>query len=177
MEIRVKELDRDNVGDINQADGTFTVKSILRLEAVDGLITYRIDEVAPYKKRYLDEGHDYGDYLEDPDRTGFLAYADGELAGQVMLKEYWNNLAYIDDIRTDRKFRQVGIGKRLIAAARSWAQSRELAGIMLETQNNNVAACKFYESCGFTLGGFDRLLYRGLDPEGDEIAIFWYMLF
>jgi len=44
---------------------------------------------------------------------------------------------------------------------------------MLETQSNNVAACKLYERLGFTLGGFDRFLYRGEMPETREIALFW----
>ena len=52
-----------------------------------------------------------------------------------------------------------------------------LPGIMLETQNNNVAACRFYESCGFHLGGFDRELYRGITPDTDETALFWYLIF
>lgn len=33
---------------------------------------------------------------------------------------------------------------------------------MLETQNNNVAACALYESCGFTLEVVDFYLYKGL---------------
>jgi streptothricin acetyltransferase len=47
---------------------------------------------------------------------------------------------------------------------------------MLETQNNNVGACKLYEACGFTLGGFDRYLYRGEMPDTREIALFWYLM-
>ena len=54
---------------------------------------------------------------------------------------------------------------------------RQHAGIMLETQNNNVAACKFYEKCGFVIGGFDFLVYKGLDIENDEVAIYWYLYF
>ena len=48
---------------------------------------------------------------------------------------------------------------------------------MLETQNINVAACLFYARCGFVLGGYDRFLYRGLTPETDEIALYWYLIF
>jgi len=48
---------------------------------------------------------------------------------------------------------------------------------MLETQSNNVAACKFYASCGFVIGGVDLHLYQGLHPQSDEIAIFWYLIF
>jgi len=49
-----------------------------------------------------------------------------------------------------------------------------LPGLMLETQNNNLAACAFYEKHGFRLGGIDRCLYQGLDPQSSEIALFWY---
>ena len=45
---------------------------------------------------------------------------------------------------------------------------------MAETQDNNVPACKFYESYGFKLGGFDKYLYKGIDKTNNEIAIFWY---
>ena len=52
-----------------------------------------------------------------------------------------------------------------------------MPGIMLETQNNNVAACKFYEKCGFVIGGFDFLIYKGLDMKNDEVAMYWYFHF
>ena len=56
----------------------------------------------------------------------------------------------------------------------AWAIERGLPGIRLETQDNNVPACRFYEAYGFHLGGFDCDLYRGLDGETKEIALFWY---
>ena len=69
------------------------------------------------------------------------------------------------------------MGRALLQHAVAWARERQLAGVMLETQNNNVAACRLYESCGFQLGGFDRYLYKGLHPDTDEIALYWYLLF
>ena len=75
------------------------------------------------------------------------------------------------------KFRRQGVGKALIVQARQWAQERNLAGIMLETQNNNVGACMLYERCGFRLGGVDKYLYKGINSETDEVALYWYVLF
>ena len=49
--------------------------------------------------------------------------------------------------------------------------------LKIETQNNNVAACRLYESCGFQLGGFDRYLYQATMPGTGEIALYWYLLF
>jgi streptothricin acetyltransferase len=64
-----------------------------------------------------------------------------------------------------------------VAQAVAWARGRGLTGIMLETQNINVAACRLYERCGFVLGGFDACLYRGVMLGTREIALFWYLLF
>jgi ribosomal protein S18 acetylase RimI-like enzyme len=48
---------------------------------------------------------------------------------------------------------------------------------MLETQNNNLGACRLYERCGYVVGGIDHLRYRGIDPNTAEVALFWYRLF
>ena len=48
---------------------------------------------------------------------------------------------------------------------------------MLETQDNNVPACRLYERCGFQLRGFDTHLYKGHDPATGEIALYWYLTF
>jgi len=93
------------------------------------------------------------------------------------MRKNWNKYAYIEDIAVDVMFRRRGIGKELISEAMRWAQERHLAGIMLETQNNNVGACKFYESCGFQLKGFDTYLYKGINSRTDEVALFWYLVF
>ena len=107
----------------------------------------------------------------------YLAYRDGQIAGQVRLCRYWNRYAYIEDLVVDASARREGIGQALMREAMAWAKTRGFPGIMLETQNNNVAACNLYERCGLTLAGFDTCLYRGIDPENEEIALYWYLLF
>jgi ribosomal protein S18 acetylase RimI-like enzyme len=83
----------------------------------------------------------------------------------------------VEDIVVDRQFRRRGVGERLMARAVMWAKEKGLAGIMLETQDNNVAACQLYEKWGFVLGGFDPYLYRGLERNKDESALYWYLVF
>jgi streptothricin acetyltransferase len=61
-------------------------------------------------------------------------------------------------------------------AAINWAREAKKRGIMLETQDVNVPACLFYQQYGFTLGGVDRMLYRGTD-NSSETALFWYLIF
>jgi ribosomal protein S18 acetylase RimI-like enzyme len=75
------------------------------------------------------------------------------------------------------EYRGEGIGRALIECAIAWAKEKGLPGIMLETQDNNVPACRLYARCGFTLRGFDTHLYKALDPDTDEIALYWYLMF
>ncbi len=107
----------------------------------------------------------------------FLALDKDRPVGRAMISRNWNDYALVDDIAIDVAFRGAGAGRLLMDACVAWSRDQGLAGIMLETQNNNVAACRFYERYGYELGGIDRLLYRGLDPYSREIALFWYLRF
>ena len=81
----------------------------------------------------------------------------------------------MEGIGVDRKFRRMGIGRALVAHGLQWARDNNLPGMMLETQDNNVGACRFYESCGFVLKGLDTGLYGASEECRDEIALFWYL--
>jgi streptothricin acetyltransferase len=177
MNITIRQVDDQNFADVNRCDGAFTLDSKLVLQVESDVIRYTIVDVPLYQKSYPPEELDYPTYLHDPDKAIFCAYADGQLAGQIIVRKYWNRYAYIDDIVVDAGFRRLGVGRALLLHAVAWAKDRQLAGVMLETQNNNAAACRLYESCGFQLGGFDRNLYQGLHPGTDEIALYWYLLF
>lgn len=45
--------------------------------------------------------------------------------------------------------------------------------MMVETQINNVPACKLCAMCGFTLEGFDARLYKDTPGVEREVALFW----
>jgi streptothricin acetyltransferase len=176
MEITIREIDASTVQDVNKCDGTFTIDSKLILHADHDIIGYTLVNVEPYQKRYPIEEMDYTSYISNPDRTIFFAYVDDQLAGQLRVLKYWNAYAYIDDIVVDVQFRKRGVGRALIMRVVEWVKAQNFPGIMLETQNNNVAACRLYESCGFVLRGFDKYLYKGLHPTTDEIALYWYLI-
>jgi streptothricin acetyltransferase len=177
MKVVIKELDERNVGDIGTCDGEFTVDSKLVLHAENNEIRYTTIRVPSFKKRYRQDEIDYAVYVDDPHKTAFLAYVNGQMAGHIILCKYWNRYAYIEDIVVDVAFRRRKVGRALIAQAKRWATERSLPGIMLETQDNNVAACRLYEGCGFQLRGFDTHLYKGIDSDTDEIALYWYLVF
>ena len=47
---------------------------------------------------------------------------------------------------------------------------------MLETQDNNLIACKFYHNCGFKIGAIDTMLYANFGNNFEK-AVFWYLRF
>ncbi|QRY67564.1 GNAT family N-acetyltransferase [Ensifer sp. PDNC004] len=112
-----------------------------------------------------------------PDAALFAARLDGRLAGYIALSKTWNGFAEVDDIAVDSNARRAGVARALMDRAVLWARERGLPGIRLETQSNNVAACRFHERYGFELAGYDRHLYSALTPGTHEIALFWYLRF
>jgi ribosomal protein S18 acetylase RimI-like enzyme len=177
LTIAICQIDESNLSQVNIIDGSFIVDARLVLSATDGQISYTIEPVQPYLKRYPAEQFDWNTFIGNPDKAIYLAYVDGQLAGQIILLKNWNGYGYIEDITVDANFRRQGLGRKLIEQAIAWEKERGLPGLMLETQNNNIAGCRLYEACGFHLGGFDRELYKAISPGTDEIALYWYKFF
>lgn len=177
MGIIIEEINTNNAKYVNTFDGEFVIDEILTLHVDGDEIRYEIVEVPQATKRYACDEIDCHDYIDAPNRIIYFAYVDGQIAGQIVLRKNWNKYAYVEDIVVDTKYRRQGVGHKLILQAKRWAQERDLSGIMLETQNNNVDACMFYESNGFQLGGFDKYLYQGINRGTDEVALYWYLLF
>lgn len=181
MDICIRALKhKDQLLSLN-IDDSFTVDSTLVLSVSNGRIHYEVQEVPPYTKSYITDQDtdetDYAAYINNSDQLIYVAYADSRPAGLMVLRRNWNRYAYIEDIKVDSQFRRFGIGRQLIEKAKSWAKSGGMPGIMLETQSNNLKACRFYESCGFELGGFDFHLYKGVVSGREETALYWYYLF
>ncbi|MBP1692388.1 MAG: streptothricin acetyltransferase [Chloroflexi bacterium] len=174
MTITIEEINPRNIQDADRCDAAFTVEAKLVLSAENDRIHYSTVRIPSYLKRYPLDSIDLSTYINNPDKAVFFAYVDGRIAGQIRLCRYWNRYAYIEDIVVDTKYRRQGVGRGLIRQGIRWAIEKQLPGVMLETQNNNIAACCLYASCGFELAGFDRCLYQGINPETDEIALYWY---
>ncbi len=85
----------------------------------------------------------------------------------------WNNTVWIWNIMLDESVRGSGIGTRMIERTIEWAKRKKARAIMLETQTNNVPACRFYAKMGFELVGINTMFYSNNDVQRDEIAIFW----
>lgn len=184
MSLFIRALETNDLDNLLEIDNSFIVNArlILSLSKVNRRIEYTVEDVPSYEKSYLQNQCDneelaYNEYINKPNQVIYIALLHNQIIGLMVLKKNWNHYAYIEDITVDKKYRTLGVGKRLVDQAKQWAKKGNMPGIMLETQNNNVAACKFYEKCGFVIGGFDFLIYKGLDMKNDEVAMYWYFHF
>ena len=173
----IKEISARNIQDINKPNQPFPVIGRLCPVFADGEWTFtEILYDTPYEKRYPNDDEDYDAYIDNPMKTVFFYYADDACVGQVRIRKNWNRYAFVEDIAVAQGYRGKGFGAMLIEKAILWAKEKELCGLMLETQDVNLAACRFYHKLGFRIGAVDTMLYANFDS-GDEKAIFWYLKF
>ena len=89
----------------------------------------------------------------------------------VDMLEGRRDLAVLWDLRVSPELRRRGVASALFAAVEHWARSRGCRQLKVETQNINVAACRFYASQGCELGAIHRFAYPDFP---DEIQLLWY---
>lgn len=87
----------------------------------------------------------------------------------VDMLEGRRDLAVLWDLRVAPEARGRGVGRRLVRAAERWARERGAVELKVETQDNNVAACRFYAAVGFGLSEVVPNAYPGLD----EAMLIW----
>ncbi len=138
---------------------------------------WALETVEPFEKDYGLDCPQLCDRRQSTQATVLVAWLGEHAVGHIVLRAHWNGFGYIDELAVDRPARRLGVARSLLERARQWSQARELAGVVLETQNNNLAACRLYETFGFVVGSVDHLCYRGIDPQTRETGIFWYLIF
>jgi ribosomal protein S18 acetylase RimI-like enzyme len=168
----IETVERLSDADIAQCDFSFDIRSELVAPYRDPIEHAR--PVEPYRKAYTFDAGDFAGI--GPDRLLAVAREGGRLCGYILASESWNGYASVDDLAVDRAVRGSGVGLRLMDRAVQWARERGLPGMRLETQSNNVAACRFYRRCGFVLGGYDEYQYATVPELRNEVALFWYLM-
>ena len=162
------------VARLAQCDFSFEVAAELA-EPYETGRTVSVDP--PYLKNYGYNPDELTEYLVRSDAEVFIAEVGGAPVGYIAVSRGWNGFAVIEDIAVDASKRGNGLAGGLLDAAVEWGRRAKLAGVRLETQSNNVAACRFYRRYGFVLGGYDRYLYSGIHGLCREVALFWYLIF
>ncbi|KAL7955766.1 acyl-CoA N-acyltransferase [Trichoderma compactum] len=102
--------------------------------------------------------------MKEFDGVLFAVVEDERVYGYVHAAKSWNNMV------------GHGYGRKLMDKVVEWVRQLGVAGIRLESQSNNVAACYFYGQYGFKFGGYDEYLYKGITQNKEETAFFWYYM-
>lgn len=162
----------------------FTADRVLEVVAAPGepggarLTTRQVDR---FVKDYdaLAEHHPR-DWAERFDLSGWgilAARIDGRRVGGAVIARGPIDLldstddALLWDLRVAPEVRGRGVGAALFRAAEAWAREHGATRLVVETQNVNAAACRFYRSQGCVLAAFDRFAYADLP---DEVQLLWH---
>jgi len=173
----IEEITCQNMKNINKSNQSFKIIGKIIPTFVDA--EWSFSEFLyenSYEKVYPADEEEWEEYIGNPDKTMFFYCENDECSGQIRLRKNWNKYAFIEDITVLKIHRKNGIGTKLVEKAVEWAKSKNLLGLMLETQDNNLLACRFYSKLGFQIGAVDTMLYANFD-NADEKAVFWYMKF
>ena len=173
----IKEMTIHNLKDVNKPNQAFEIIGRIIPVFAEGVwsFTESLYEKA-YEKRYPDDAVQWEEYIDNANQAIFFYYDNNDCVGQVRIRKNWNKYAFIEDIAVAKNYREKGIGAKLMQRAVEWAKENHLCGLMLETQDNNLKACRFYHRLGFQLGAVDTMLYANFG-NSDENAVFWYLVF
>ncbi len=186
LDLTIRQLTFADVSRLIEIDAKFESDRFLDVEkTIHGLeVAWRLVElplVPPFRSRYyslnrqerqevgvrLQEGDGLYLVAQDPHTGKFVALLDVE-------RERWRDSAVVWNIMVDRAYRRKGLGRELVSRAVAWGRNQGLRGLVLETQTNNLAACRFYQAMGFKLCGIDDHFYSNDDIGANEVAIFWW---
>ncbi|QZI68069.1 GNAT family N-acetyltransferase [Pseudomonas protegens] len=159
------------------SDFSFEVSAYAEAERGMPVADWPLRRIVPYRKCYGIDPEEFSSYRNAADSEIFMAYLDDQPVGHVVVSTNWNGYGHVDELAVHAPARRHGVAKALLEVAQFWSRKKQLPGVMLETQNNNLGACRLYERCGYVVGGVDHLRYCGIDPNTCEVAIFWYRLF
>ena len=188
MSIEIREEPVAALADHARVSIAFEVRERLALRVPDaglGGLLLELEAVPePYVKDYdRERGNHPAEWPRRFDVAGWgmlSAWLDGARVGGAVLA--WESpaldvmegdpeLAVLWDLRVSPDHRGRGVGSALFAAAERWALARGALRLKVETQNINVAACRFYASRGCELGAMHRFAYPTLP---DEVQLLWY---
>ena len=187
MTFKIIEDVPDALAEYEKVPIAFVVETRFRVELLgEGLggINLIEEAVEPYVKDYdADENYRPTSWTRrfDISEWGiFSAFdANSRIGGaalawntpEVNMLENAKDLACLWDLRVRPEYRNKGVGGALFERAVEWSKTRNCRRLMVETQNINVPACRFYARQGCELGAINRFAY----PEIlSETQLLWY---
>ena len=187
MTIETAAVSSRVVAEYDAIPSVFEVRSILTARRSDGghdryVLSERI-VASPYVKDYdavserpreWPERFDTSSWEVFLARVGTRAVAGAAVAVRTRgldLLEGRDDLALLWDIRVAPDVRRHGVGRALFQAAEQWALTQDCCELKIETQDVNVAACRFYAAMGCELRTVRKRAYTVCPGEAQYL---WY---
>jgi GNAT superfamily N-acetyltransferase len=192
MNVRVVQIGPDELSRYSRVSIAFQVDSVMRVEVIDsglgGILMSECETAKPYVKdydAYDDGGPERWPAEFDVKNWGFfLALDESRVVGAaavafdspaVNMLRGRRDLAVLWDIRVSPESRGQGVGTALFEHVVEWSRERGCVQLRAETQNVNVAACRFYAARGCQLGHVDLHGYFGDPSVGHEVKLIWHL--
>ena len=106
------------------------------------------EEINQFFREILDDENREIFIIQDETRSvGYISLQIGGHEGHAFC--YPQKWIYIDQIGIKQEFRGTGVGKKLIEAAKDYAQKHNISRIMLDVWTANKNAKAFFEKQGF----------------------------
>jgi ribosomal protein S18 acetylase RimI-like enzyme len=187
MALQITEIGTENWSAYFAVSPAFLVESIFECETVSGglggIALKERAETRPYMKYDQSERHaEWGQHFDLRTWGIFLATDSGKTVGgaavappspRMVISQGQPDTAALFDIRVSVSARHGGVGSALLHHCVQWAKSRGFKFLVIETQENNVPACRFYAKNGCELLEIRRFAYRHCPQVAHETMLIW----
>jgi len=182
--VSIRPLRADDLPRLPEIDTRFVSDAVLRVDkSVQGLrVVWNLYEVALAQAFERPNGYYFTNddlaltrrRMEEGHSLQLVAETANHVVGFIDVEhQAWNHTSMIWNILIDHDYRRQGLGRCFVERAAEWARQRGCRALTLETQNNNISACRFYWRMGFRLTGIRDDFYHNDDLARGEVAIFW----
>ena len=105
---------------------------------------YNTNDVDGYENGYLDK------FFSESEDLIYVAELDKEVVAFLSIEVYKDDgYVYLDDLSVTEKYRDKGIGTKLISLAEDYSKDIDVSAIVLHVEKTNVNAHKLYRKLGY----------------------------
>ena len=189
QDITIKEVDKTYFTLYDQVSANVDVRSEYRVNRVNrglGGLVFEEVPVTPYVKdlSIYEKATEYEEMFDISNWRFYMAFdgdtpvgamtVAGTTKGMDMLGEK-SGACVLWDIRVADAYKHMGIGQRMLDLGKEAAKADGYQIMIIECQNNNVPACRFYWKQGALLSKLDMNAYDSEPEIADEVQFVWHL--